>query len=100
MRRMTKMNDMVPRITVRDHDDLHMLIALMRDAVSNLDTLSPEDRKPAREGAMDPLMQARTMLQNLEEMHTRFIMDQYELPIQEMAEFFSGLGVSVVVIDL
>lgn len=91
---------LIPRITVRDHDDMHMLLALLRDGVDRLSALPEEDRQPAREDALDPLVQAQTMLQNLEELHAQHFQDQFEKPIQEMVDFFNGLGVSVVVIDL
>lgn len=98
---------LIPRITVRDHDDLHMLIALMGDAVDNLRRMDEADRLPGREGAMDPLVQARTMLANLRERHADLVnreRQQADDAINSIAsEFVRGLeaiGVTVHVVDL
>lgn len=86
--------DMIPRITVRDHDDVHMLLSLMQDAVEHLKTLAD----PV------PWANASTMLQALETIHDE-IRERARSKVTDsaashLAEFFAELGFEVTIVDL
>lgn len=83
--------DMTPRITVRDHNDLHMLIVLMRDAVEHLKTVP---------GAGDRLLQADTMLVDLERLHGLMIDQESQEALDSIVNLFAAAGVTVVEIQL